>query len=281
VHPLDGSEGVALLHPWEGGGLPPSETTATATPFRAGSQTRQVIYRRRPIDLPLLVEGATATELRERIDEVVSWFDPTRGEGRFRRRREDGSTREVWCRRTQGLTGSNATNWGRSEQMVVTVEAIDDPYVYDLDDTTATATPGEAVVFFDEPFLPLKLSSSIVVASPTIDNDGQAPAYPVWTITGPGTDPVVRNLTTGESFTFAYTLIAGQQIIVDTRPPARRAAGIPNVRDASGDNLFGSMSGDSILFPLAVGLNRLQFEMNGTVEGSSIAYAYRRRWLSI
>lgn len=282
VYPLDGSEGVALEHDWQGGGSPPVQIVSDQIPFRPGSLTRTVNVKENPIDLPLYVEGETGTQLRTRLDLIRYWFDPTRGEGRFRRRREDGTTRELWCRRTGGLRGNNATNWGRSEMEVVTLEATDDPYAYDLDDTTLTYATGSVLGgFFDPPFFPLKLTASTVLASPTITNDGQVSAWPVWTITGPGTDPVVRNLTTGLFFSFAYVLTASQQIIVDFRPPARRDTSLSPVRLASGDNLFGSMGGTTDPFPLVVGPNLMQMEMGGVSAASNISLTYRRRWLGL
>ena len=57
-----------------------------------------------------------------------------------------------------------------------------------------------------------------------INNKGDTTAYPVWTITGPGKVPVIRNITTGESFSINYDLIAGEAVVIDANMNAHTCA---------------------------------------------------------
>jgi hypothetical protein len=61
----------------------------------------------------------------------------------------------------------------------------------------------------------LRVSSSQTLGQFTMINDGDAPAYPVWTVTGPGNTLVVTS-STGESFTWNGTLTASDTLIIDT-----------------------------------------------------------------
>jgi hypothetical protein len=49
-----------------------------------------------------------------------------------------------------------------------------------------------------------------------LGNAGTAPARPVWTITGPCTQPVIRNDSTGERLAFSLSLAEGDVLTVDT-----------------------------------------------------------------
>lgn len=278
-HHLDGTEGVAVEIA-STLGAPVVEIVSAPRPFRSGARTRRANIRTRPVDLTLEVSGASASQVLQRLDALAHWLDPTRGEGRLRVRRQDGAIRDLWCRRSAGLDFDYREGVPLWQVVTVAVEAIDDPYVYDSTATVVTYTTGAPLSFFDPPFFPLKLTSSTVFVGPsdaTLDNDGTAEAWPVWTITGPGTDPVVRNLTTGKAFAFAFTLTAGDQLIVDTRPVERRGVGVLPVRDRAGDNRYPSLIVRD-LFPLVVGENRLQIEMANATAASEVELEYSRRW---
>jgi len=68
--------------------------------------------------------------------------------------------------------------------------------------------------------VPAPLSALLTGGTPSdplsVTNAGNAPAFPVFVITGPGTDFTVTNSTTGATFTISTTLTAGQTITVDT-----------------------------------------------------------------
>jgi hypothetical protein len=279
VHALDGSEGVDVLDSAVVG-APSVDISAVAVPFRDGRRTRQVRRDSTTVELELHVSGANASVVQQRLDLLRRWLDPTRGEVRYRLRREDGEVRDLWCRMTGGLDYAYRRGYVTFQDVDVTLEALDDPYFYDTAPITATYTTGAPVGFFATPFLPVRLVSSVVLDTPVVVNDGSVRAWPVWTITGPGTDPIIRNLSTGRTIALAYSLGAGQTIIVDTRPVARRGSGVLQVRSGFGDNLWPAMTSRQ-LFPLEVGANHLQLELGGATSASSIALSYTRRWLGL
>jgi hypothetical protein len=51
----------------------------------------------------------------------------------------------------------------------------------------------------------------------TINNDGDAPAYPIWYIIGPANYVRIENLTTGQSIVIAKPIPSGGMIVIDTR----------------------------------------------------------------
>lgn len=89
------------------------------------------------------------------------------------------------------------------------------------------------------------LSAAPATGSPSdplsVTNAGNAPAYPVFTITGPGTDFNVINSTTGEEFTLSTTLTGSQSVVIDTW--------LKTVTRSDGSSLRGDFDGDWITIP--------------------------------
>jgi hypothetical protein len=52
----------------------------------------------------------------------------------------------------------------------------------------------------------------------TATNDGNTPAWPVLTLTGPLTGPVITNVDTGQQLVFdpSFTIAASEQLVIDT-----------------------------------------------------------------
>jgi hypothetical protein len=278
-HLMDFSEGVH----WDMSlrvGAPGIDVVSAPTPLKPGARTRIVNIRPRTVDGVFWVQGATQSQLRDRIDRLAYWLDPTRGEARLRCYREDGDVRDLYCRLADGLDIDYARGGPGHQRVPATLEATDDPYAYDTEAQTVTYTIGGTSVFFGDPFLPIRLSSDDVIASTSISNTGTAEAYPVWTINGPGSNPLVIHVGTGEVWQLAYTLALGEQIIVDTRPPARRGVGVLPVRSSAGDNLYPYLVQDW-LWTLPPGDTPVQIEMSGATADSSIVLEFTRRWLTL
>lgn len=147
------------------------------------------------------------------------------------------------------------------------------PYWEDLQDTTQTfraAGSGGGI----PPLLPVSLNPSVVLGETRITNDGDADAWPVWTITGPGT-PTISNTTTGRSFSIDAALVTDEVITVDTRP------GHVSVTDGTGADRWSDLVKTSPrdLWQLIPGKNDLNLSMLDATAGTSIRLAYRRRWL--
>ena len=147
------------------------------------------------------------------------------------------------------------------------------PYWQDDTDTTQVfrAAPSDAGIL---PLLPVKLSPSVVLGETSITNNGDADAWPVWTITGPGT-PTITNTTTDRSFGLDAALSEGEVVTVDTRPGSVSAV------DDDGDDRWSDLvkSSPRDLWQLVPGVNELNLQMTGSGDGTSIQLAYRRRWL--
>lgn len=265
----EGNETV-LLHQkgMTGRWMPPVMMSDETVPGQDGTRFRQVRYDARQVVVPVVLLEESRADYRAAIRTLVRRLDPKRGEG-ILRSTWAGQTRELACRYLDGMGfDERFLNIGTPSLLFRAF----DPFWTDGSDT-AVAVGATSASFF--PFFPLRLSGSEVYADTTVDNDGDVEAWPLWTVTGPGNDPILRNLTTGKSIDLTgLSLAAGETVEIDTRP------GIKTVRDGAGANLYGSMTTASSLFPLAEGSNSLRLEMSASTTDTSFSLRYRRRWLS-
>lgn len=258
-------------------GAPPAEPSVDKFPLSPGGRLRRVQRTPARISLPIYVRGSSESSLTALIDNLRYWFDPgneaTAQTGTLKVTRADGTVRARDCVYESGLEGAAEAVGGAGLYVVRLLAA--DPYWRDADDTTITFAAGAQVAALF-PFFPLVLSASGTYSQQSVLNSGQAEAYPVWTITGPGSEIVLSNLTTGRTLTINHTLTSGETLTVDTRPVP------PNpyrVRDAYGNSLFRSVEPPYDFWPLAVGANVVSVSMAGTSGVSAFSFDYAAAYL--
>lgn len=217
--------------------------------------------------LGLLLRADDEVDFRARTRQLVRAMRPKAGLGTISVSNETGETRSLGCYCVGGLEGDEATDatlpgaWWK----VLLRFFAPDPWWYGPEQTLEVGL-GEPVTFF--PIFPLRLSSSTVQGEFTVDLSGSdAPSFPLWTVTGPGTALVLRNETTGREITVDTTLSAGQTLLIDTRP------GFQSVR-SGGVNLMGSVGSDPALWPLVDGVNEISVQLTGATGDSRISAQY-------
>lgn len=222
--------------------------------------------------LGLMVRADGEADLRAKIRGLVRAMRPKAGPGTLTVSNETGESRSLTCYCTDGLPGQEDTNsvlvgaWWRA---ALKFYAPDPWWLGDEQDVSIGL--GAPTAFF--PFFPLVLSSSTVQGQFTVDlSDSDSPAFPVWTITGPGSSLVLTNNTTGRSLTVAASLASGETMVIDTRPDYQ------SVRRGDGTNLLGSVDGYPDLWPLAEDVNDITAALNGATSNSRIAGSWQPRY---
>jgi len=273
-YPLDGITQPQLLWGHRGRFMPPYRIKEEIVPGQPGARVRDVRPDVRELALSWVAEGATNIALRTLLRAWASRLDPERGDARIRATAPDGSRRELYCRYQGGFEGEEADGAaGRDWLKSILIFRAHDPLWYDLATNTDTYTAGGVVANFF-PIFPLRLANSEVFSEPTVDNDGDYLTWPLWVITGPGSSPILRNLTTDKAIDLSgAVLTAGESITIDTAP------GRKTVQKQDGTNLFGSMTDESSLWPLERGPNSIRIEMTGAGGGSQVQLSWRRRFL--
>lgn len=257
---------------------PPVVVHDEEVPGFPGSRLREVRHGPREFPLPIFIEADNPSLLRQKVRHLIREMDPTFGEGKLIFQTPVGDLREIRCRCISGLglgedTGEAYATWQKAVPMFKAF----DPYFYDASDTVATFTTGEQATFF--PFFPLRLSAAEVFVDAHIQNNGDIETWPVWTITGPGSDLRLLDLNRGietelTSPVGTVTLTEGEQITIDTRP------GFKTVTLSDGTNLWPYLSPNSALFPLRPGNNAIRVEMGLANQNSKVTVVYRPRYLT-
>lgn len=129
-----------------------------------------------------------------------------------------------------------------------------DPRKYGIDTQTATGSlgvPGGGVA------LPLALPMSVPGRDPggeffTATNTGADPTPPLIRIAGPGRDLGIANLTTGQSLRYAFELLPGDELVIDTDAGAAQLNGAAYRSPAPGSTV-------TSLFLLPPGTSRMRF----------------------
>lgn len=148
-----------------------------------------------------------------------------------------------------------------------------DPYWYNPTITTVPFVPTVSTgVFF--PFFPLRLSANPTLQRQTVDNLGIT-AWPVWTITGPGSNITIIDYTTSKFIQWTGALIAGDILIIDTTPMVKTI-------ELNGASSYAYLVKTSELFPLEFGNNDIAIMMEDIDNALTVAsLTYYTRYISL
>lgn len=262
--------------PLSGRWMPKIRVQSDGVPGRPGGVFRRADHDVREFVLSLSVAASNDATLRPLLRDLMRRMNPTRGQGKIRVTSPVGDQREITCLYTAGLEGEEKEEVsGPGFQAYPIAFQAFDPYWYDTSPTSKTFTVTTVPNFF--PLPPIHLTSSNLVVDDTVTNNGDEETWPVWTITGPGTDIRLVNLTTSKVLDFGVNALgAGEVITVDTRP------NIKSVTLDDGTSLYSWVDWtQSQFWPLEVGINAVRLEMSGiTANVSGLQISYWQRYLS-
>jgi len=254
------------------GAAVPVEVTTDPNP-RGGATVRHVQPIERYLILPILVRGRTHQEFVERWRAVGRAFTQTkwRGPGVLRVQRPDGSAREISAQYVSGWAGRPEHGWTWDVADALTLLA-PDPYWLSTEEVEITRQfQATGLDFYDE-FM--TIVSSAVLGESTVVNQGDAIAWPVWTVTGPLDQLTATNHTTGQTFVLdpdwdgGGSLGPGETVTIQTDPV--------RVRGPNGEIWTGAITGP--LWGLDPGESEVEFTASGADEGTSVVLRFRLRY---
>jgi Phage tail protein len=239
---------------------PPYEFATQAFAGVDGQTLQQITAQPAAPVLGLDLVASDGAELRSRIRHLAHVLRPRAGMGLLTAAADDDSTsRSLPCYYRKGLeTGTHVVTryrtalefwspspWWRGEQ-------------YSAGYSLVAAT-----AFF--PIPPVTLSATSITGAATVDlSDTDAPTYPIWTVTGPGSQLTLRNDTTGAVLVLNAAIGDGQTVTIDTRP------GQQSVIRNDGLSLFGSLASDPAMWPLVDGINEVSVLLAGAGAASRV-----------
>lgn len=264
--------GISVLPGATGFGMPDFTYYETSSPSFDGSVVRGVRANPRDVNLPILLWGANRAQCVENYHGLIRAMNPRNGAGTLTVTSADGTSRSLAAYYNGGLQGKDddAENGMTFMTAVVVLRC---PAPFWLGDPSVTRLQiAYGSTFF--PLLPVQLVASSILGSTTLVNDGDAEAFPIYTITGPVTNPAIANATNGTFITINQTLLAGETITIDTRE------GVKTVLKGDGTNLYSSMASGSSLAPLQSGSNAMTFTVLGATTNTSVVISYQNRYLT-
>jgi hypothetical protein len=224
----------------------------------------------RDIDLPLDVVGRDRRHLQELTSRLALMLA---GECTLALVEEDGTRWTTQVHRVGGgdyVYGDDTTG-ERDLQTVITVRAAD-PF-FTSSAMSSASVGGDSAPGFLSSLASMPVASSQAIGEITLVNTGNAPAYPVWEITGPGRDFTAAS-SHGETLHWTGVLTAGERLIVDTR------AG--TVVDHTGANRYGELAAAPRLWAIPPGTSTAIASLLDVTSASKILCTWRpRAWMVI
>jgi hypothetical protein len=250
--------------------MPNYDAAISKLPDGSGALLTAVSMQPRALDLPVQIVATNFDTLRTAVRALAKSLHARNGDGYIKVTRS-GVTRKLTCRYKGGL--EQATYWSPTTlEAVLSFEAVDPLWYASAATSTDYAVQVGAASFF--PFFPLTVKASAVFNISTVTNPGDETAWPIWTITGPGTNPSILNNTTGERMSLTVSLGAGEALSIDTRP------GYKTIMSGTGANLFATLSAtERALWALAVGDNVIEIQMSDATGASNVNLTYTPRYM--
>lgn len=254
-------------------GMPPYALTESRAPLTDGADLRFVLADVREVDIPLLVSASSYGELFAACRALSGALNPKAGPGILRITAPDDTQRDLNCTYSGGFEHDWSAGFSDHISSVLVFRA-HDPYLYDTNATQiGPYFASSAPAFF--PILPIHLGSSSVLTGFSVDNNGDADAYPVWTIHGPGSAITLTNNTTGKSLALTgnggLTLLSTDTLVIDTQARTVLLNG--------STSQYSKLSFSSSLWTFARGFNSVSVSITGTGAASYVQGQYKRRWL--
>lgn len=127
------------------------------------------------------------------------------------------------------------------------------------------------------PIYPLRVKASQVLSTATITNPGDADAYGVWTLVGPGVPSISRS-DTGEVFAFTEAIPSGRTVTVDCRPVELAPATGLTAIDDTGVDWWDRLADFPDFWKIPPGVTHLDLSMTGATVDSRITLSAAAGW---
>lgn len=266
-HLLEGSLGL---------GIAPASFASTAVPSGHGSHLRGKRLEERDVFVPVLVEASSPASLiteKDRLERLLSPVDPRPLWLRVEVPGRD-EYRELPVHYAGGLQGDYGSEAGYDFLRLGIQLRSFSAFWYGAEKTISRSVDPGSKPFLSatEPFFPIVLADSTVDAQLKLNVVGDAPTFPVWTITPPGEDLNIVHTTTGRKFFVDGNLT--ETLTIDMEEERLSSATIAEA------TWWDRVSADSHPFPLLPGENVLEFSLVGADSTSLVHVTYRPRFLA-
>lgn len=222
----------------------------------------------RDLDLPIVVLGTDRVDVETKLRRLARLLQDNDGATKIVANYSDGSSVFLEAHYVGGAEtqfGSDATNFFC--RWVIQMQA-PQPYWATVTSQSFTVGSGSTGRGLLPQLTKLKVSSSQALGVVNVNNPGDVPTYPVWTLRGPMDYATVTDGT--QTFTYNAAIAAGETITINTESG--------EVTDNLGANKYANMGAAPKLFPLAPGLTSLNISGTGATSSTVITCFYSPRY---
>lgn len=273
-----GPGALNLIRGAQGLGAAPVSFSSAPRLAGHGSVFRGKRLDERDIFLPLELRGGTMSGANTVRDDLRRFLSPLDDRELTLRVSVPGRDRwrEIPVHYAGGLEGDDDDqyhgHWERVGLELKSLEALwrgepeSQPFQVDA--------PTKSFLSLTEPFFPVLLADSTVAGRIQVDVAGGAPTAPLWTITPPGEDLLIRHAESGSEFFLEGYL--GETVNLDMSNGRLWSAS-----DPMGDLLWERVPADrGQLFQLTPGRNTIEFALVGSTADSMVHVTYAPRYLA-
>lgn len=228
---LRGTDGVVLLESGiRGLAMPEIRRHTSSSPSLAGTRWRGWRVEEREVFWPVLVWSEDST--RDWLQRDSAWWGSLHPErlGVWEVTTARAGRRRLSLRFTGDGEHSFPVDPARLGEAVYGVRLVAEQPLWEGDDTLSSWSLSEQAAFFPGP--PFWIGSAYTLATATLTNPGDVPAYAVWTVQGPFTSARVGM--PGATVSVPFGLPDGAALTIDTRPHVMSAvdsSGADRTRD--------------------------------------------------
>lgn len=253
----------------EGLGDVTADVQTQKTPFRDGSTYLDAVFEDRLITMEFIIKGQYYEEIsgkRQRLGRIIS---PKLGTGVLTYR-SGRIIKEIDAVATSAPVFPDGSD-NRSERFQRGMVSFLCPSPF-WRTPQITEEPAFEPLFqfpFEGPFqMGMQRDQRVII------NDGDSPAPLYVEFYGPATNPIIRNLTTGEYIKVNRTLAEGEYMRIDTTPGKKKVEFVaPN---GTVTNVFNWIDLGSTFFNLIVGENQIEYSADSNVQGAIVNIQYSK-----
>ena len=268
----------------DGWGMAPVRRITDRGPLQHGDSDIDFRLEPRVGMLKLLARGASASGYWDLRSTLLRIFRPSNTAIKLTWGLDNGTQRQIDVYYAGDLSFGSDERLGYNQTAVVQLRASDPTYYDPTVQNAAFTTGGGSGGFVVPVVVPVGVGASTVNSSQVIAYPGTWMTFPIVTIVGPITNPVVYNDSTGDKLDFTgITIIAGDSYTIDCR------SGYKTVTNAAGTNKIADLTDDSDLqtFSLqpdpdvAGGNNTIRVTGSGANASTAINVVYYVRYIGI
>lgn len=268
----------------DGWGMAPVRRIVDRGPLQHGDSDIDFRLEPRIGMLKLLAQAASTSAHWSIRDTLLRIFRPSNTAIVLTWGLDNGTTRAIDVHYAGDLSFSSESRLGYNQTAVVQLRAAD-PSFYDPSVQNVLFTTGGGSGGFVVPVVvPIAVGASTVNSSQVVTYSGTWLSYPIVTILGPITNPVVYNDSTGDKLDFTgITITGGNTYTIDCRP------GRKTVLYTDGTNKIADLTDDSDLATFSLlpnpdvlgGNNTIRVTGSGANASTAINVVYYLRYVGI